>query len=239
MNPPCIEKIATIDFRLEHEPWPFAIDRAKQIDAHWAQLVERNPQHYNGRVLLMRGLDVVATASGRKLQGACFVAEYKGFLAWRDFGHPDATIRNAFGMAALRSADGAFLLGEMDSSTANAGRIYFPAGTPEPNDIVGGAIDLEGNVRRELEEETGITAREVEFDAGWTVIFAGLRVACLKGVRSARTADELLVQSAAFIGQEKQPELARLVAVRGLADLDEKRMPDFILAYLRHALAKT
>jgi 8-oxo-dGTP pyrophosphatase MutT (NUDIX family) len=233
-----VEEIATIDFRLEHKPWPFASERAREIDAHWEELVRRNPQHYNGRVLLMRDLSRVAAVSGCKLQGTCFVAEYKAFLAWRDFGCPDASIRNSFAMAALRSADGAFLLGEMGASTANAGRLYFPAGTPEPSDIVDGAIDLEANVLRELEEETGLTASEVALDPGWTVVFQGPRVACMKTMRSTRSASELMAQSAAFIAAEQQPELVRLLAVFGTPDLDDKRMPDFILTYLRHAFAK-
>ena len=37
-------------------------------------------------------------------------------------------IDNCFSMAALRSDDGAFLLGEMAHHTYSAGQIYFPAG---------------------------------------------------------------------------------------------------------------
>jgi hypothetical protein len=36
-------------------------------------------------------------------------------------------------MAALRGADGAFLLGEMAPHTTNGGQIYFLAGTPDPS----------------------------------------------------------------------------------------------------------
>lgn len=236
--PPRIEESATIDLRLEQRPWPFAIDRAREIDAHWAQLLRSNPHRYNGRVLLMHRVDVVATAADRKLEGGCFIAEYKTFLAWRDFGFPDRTISNVFAMAALRSADGAFLLGEMGRATANAGQIYFPAGTPDPGDLVGEAVDLKGNVLRELEEETGIGANEIALDPGWTVVFQGPRVACMKTASSALSAAELVARGAAFIARQKQPELAGLKAVLTLQDLDEKRMPDFILTYLRHALAK-
>lgn len=233
---PRVEEIATIEFRLEPEPWPFANDRAKEIDAYWARLVSRNSRHYNGRVLLMRDVSVVAATSGRRLEGRCFVAEYKAFLAWRDFGFPDRTICNAFAMAALRSADGAFLLGEMGQTTANAGQIYFPAGTPEPADLVGRRVDLEASVRRELQEETGIGADEIAFGEGWSVVFQGQRIACMKTARSAHSATELVARGAAFIASEKQPELARLIAVSGVANLDKNRMPDFIQTYLRYAL---
>ena len=63
---------------------------------------------------------------GTRLSGTCFVAEYKAFLAWRDLGRPGEA-RNIFALSALRSADGAYLLGEMAPWTANAGQIYFPA----------------------------------------------------------------------------------------------------------------
>ncbi len=67
-------------------------------------------------------------------------------------------------MAALRSADGAFLLGEMAPHTANAGQIYFAAGTPDLSDVFDGRVDLTASVKRELREETGMAADETKFD---------------------------------------------------------------------------
>ena len=70
-------------------------------------------------------------------RGAYLETDFASFLAWRDWGFPDRRCATASRMAALRSADGAFLLGVMGRHTATAGQIYFPAGTPDPTDIVG------------------------------------------------------------------------------------------------------
>ena len=61
-----------------------------------------------------------------------FETDFAAFLAWRDWGFPDESVFNGFGMGALRCTDGAYVLGEMGAHTANAGRIYFPSGTPDP-----------------------------------------------------------------------------------------------------------
>ena len=78
------------------------------------------------------------------------------FIAWRDWGFPDRAVRNCFAAGAIRASDGAFVLGVMGPQTANAGKIYFPAGTPDPGDVVGQEVDLAGSVRREIAEETGL-----------------------------------------------------------------------------------
>ena len=84
-------------------------------------------------------------------------------------------------MAALRGADGAFLLGEMAHHTFNAGQIYFPAGTPDPADVFDGRVDLEASARRELLEETGRRApTETNVAPGWTLVFTPQRIACMK-----------------------------------------------------------
>jgi len=233
---PRIERISEIDLRLDERPWAFDAERAHHIDAHWRELTRRKPQLYNGRVLLLHRFALAEREDGRRLEGACLMAQYKAFLAWRDFGFPDESVANIFAMGALLSADGAFLLGEMSSSTANAGLIYFPAGTPDPGDLLGDRVDLEGSVLRELEEETGIAASEVAVDPGWSLVFQGPRLACMKTLRSTLSAAELIARTAQFVAREKEPELTRLKAVFGLADLDP-RMPDFIVTYLRYVLA--
>lgn len=235
---PRIEDIDAIDYRVEPKPWRFSIDEAQAIDRHWGKLSAGNPHLFNGRVFLMHTKTVEAQEERRVLRGAGFETEYKAFLAWRDFGFPGADTANCFAMAALVSADGAFMLGRMNSHTANAGKIYFPSGTPDPEDVKGETIDLEGSVLRELAEETGIAAHEVTLAEGWTVVFDGPRVACMKIARSRFSAAEIEARFRAFIAAEQAPELDALHAVFSTRDLDEERMPDFTLHFLRNALAR-
>ena len=81
---------------------------------------------WNGRVLLLRRGEI----AGGVLSGAYSEVDFASFIAWRDWGFPDKSVRNCFAMAALRSADGAFLLGEMGAHTATAGQIYFRPARP-------------------------------------------------------------------------------------------------------------
>ena len=107
---------------------------------------------FDGKVLVLhRG-----AFEGDAFHGAYLQTRYSRFIAWRDFGFPDRTMRNCFAMAALRAADGAFLLGVMGPHTANAGKGYFPAGTPDTADIVARRSISAGSVARELGEETGL-----------------------------------------------------------------------------------
>lgn len=232
-----IVAIERVDFRLSPFDWPFARTRTAEIDAHWQKRVAANPHLFNGEVLLMQTSALIEQKGARRLEGQCFSASFKSFIAWRDFGFPDATVANVFGMAALRSADGAYLLGEMGSHTAAAGRIYFPAGTPDAQDLKDGAIDLEANVLRELMEETGLGEADVSATPGWTLVPQAPYWACMKEMRSNLSAAEIVEKVGAFLSKDKQPELLRLKPVFSAQDFEPQRMPGFILAYLRHRLA--
>src|SRR5947209_20364437 len=155
-----------LDLRYEPAPWPFADERRTEIDGQFEKLRREKPQMWNGHVLLLRRGEI---ADG-VLSGAYLKTDFASFIAWRDWGFPDKTMRNCFPMAALRSSDGAFLLGVMAAHTANAGHVYFAAGTPDPNDIVGAAVDLESSVMRELKEETGIVRKDVIAEPGWSAL---------------------------------------------------------------------
>ncbi len=184
---------------------------------------------YDGRVLLAQGL----TVDEDGLSGAAFETSFKRFLSWRDFGFPGQPVANFFGMAAIRSSDGAFMLGEMNPATSNAGLLYFPAGTPEPCDAdVEGRVDLASSALRELAEETGIGAEEVDVEADWTVVLAGPRIGCMKLVQAHQTADELKTRLALHNAASSAPELVSLVPVRTRADYDAARMPAFVTRYL-------
>jgi 8-oxo-dGTP pyrophosphatase MutT (NUDIX family) len=233
---PRIVVVDDIIFDVETRAWPFEIDEAEAIDRHWDVLRCKKPLLFNGRVFLAFE-NRLETRSGRPiLRGAAASVDFKAFLAWRDFGFPDPGVRNCFAMAALLSADGGFILGRMSETTANGGKIYFPAGTPDLGDVKNGALDLAGSVGRELLEETGIAPDEVAFAPDWTVVFEGPRIACMKITRSPLPAAEIEARFQAFVARQAQPELVGLHAVFSVDDLDERRMPAFTLRYLRHVL---
>ena len=131
------------------------------------------------RLLLLRRGEI----AGSTFRGAYLETDFASLLAWRDWGFPDKSIRNCFPMAALRAADGAFLVGVMGPHTANAGHVYFPAGTPDPDDIVGDTVDLSGGVMRELTEETGLTGADVAVESAGITLVKG----DLNGIARART----------------------------------------------------
>ena len=229
---PRIVEVDALDCAYTPRDWAFARERAADIDAHWRSVTAGNPAVFNGRVLLLHEGEV----RGRVFHGAYLETDYKSFLAWRDFGAPDKTVRNCFGMAALRCDDGAFLIGEMNAHTSNAGKIYFAAGTPEPGDISGGAVDLTASVLRELEEETGLAPGEVTLGEGWTLVFHGYRVACMKRVRAAGPAEARKARIDTWLAAQSQPELVRMHVYRQRGDVDAARMPEFMQAYLDFAL---
>jgi 8-oxo-dGTP pyrophosphatase MutT (NUDIX family) len=224
--------LSRLDLRYEPARWPFADERRAAIDAHFAKLRETKPEMWNGRVLILRRGEITEGV----LRGAYSDADFASFLAWRDWGFPDASVRNCFPMAALRSSDGAFLLGVMGAHTANAGRIYFPSGTPDPNDIMSDAVDLEAGVMRELTEETGLGEPDVQPESGWTAVVVGQRLALMKIVQARTSADALVSRIRGFLSAQKQPELADMYIVRTSSDLRET-MPLFVTAFLAGRLS--
>ncbi|MGB9365464.1 MAG: NUDIX hydrolase [Xanthobacteraceae bacterium] len=222
-----IISLSRLDLRYELAPWPFADEFRAEIDTHFAKLRAGKPQMWNGRVLLLRRGEI---ADG-VLSGAYSEVDFASFIAWRDWGFPDTSVRNCFPMAALRSSDGAFLLGVMGAHTANAGRIYFASGTPDPNDVIGDTVDLEAGVMRELAEETGLAAPDVTPESGWTAVLGGQRIALMKIVEAPASADALAERIRAFLSRQKQPELADVHIVRTLSDL-RPSMPGFMTAFL-------
>jgi 8-oxo-dGTP pyrophosphatase MutT (NUDIX family) len=232
MTPPEIHRIVTLDLKVKPWSWPFATGRRQEIDAHFAERQRETPDIWNGRVLLGRN----AVRTGDHLRADFFETDFASFLAWRDWGFPDASVFNGFGMGALRCSDGAFLLGEMGRHTANAGRIYFPSGTPEPDDVRDGVLDLEGSLKREVTEETGLDAADYTMDTHWSCVFAGPSIAMIRILRLDMVGEALRSRIEANLACESRPELCAIHLVRARSDLVPV-MPRFVSAFLEVQLS--
>jgi hypothetical protein len=219
--------VERLDLRFAPRAWRFSAERRADIDAYFAAIRRTRPALWNGRVMLLYEWALV---DGR-FEGAYFDTDFASMIAWRDWGFPDPLVRNCFAQGALRSADGAFLLGVMGAHTANAGHIYFPSGTPDLDDVVGHAVDLDGSVMRELTEETGLDAGDVKAASGWHAVFAGPRIGMMKILQSAEPATALRARILGFLAGQGAPELADIRIVRSPADYDPM-MPAFITTFL-------
>jgi 8-oxo-dGTP pyrophosphatase MutT (NUDIX family) len=234
-----ILEVAELDFRLAPYDWPFAVERAREIQSHWEERTKAQPKLFNGRVLLLGRHGFETRADGSLvLRGAYFETDFAAFLAWRDFGFPDASVCNGFSTAALQGSDGVFVLGEMASHTANAGLIYFAAGTPDRQDVFGERVDLEASVTREVEEETGISATETTYDSSWIVVHAPPRVACMKIMRLSVPARTAKARIEDFIAREPHSELAAVHLAGKVDDVDPARTLGFMRDFLSYALAQ-
>jgi hypothetical protein len=231
VNPPRIHRVTSLDLRVTPIAWLFAQTRRDDIDAHFAEQQRDKPQMWNGQVLL--GCNPVF--DGARLGAEYFETDFASFLAWRDWGFPDKDVFNGFGMGALRASDGAFVLGEMGGHTANAGRIYFPSGTPDLDDVRDGMLDIPASVAREVEEETGLAPEEYRAGAHWDCISTGVAVAMIRILQVDMSGEELRVRIEANLAQQSSPELCAIHLVRGLSDITDA-MPRFVTAFLEMQL---
>jgi 8-oxo-dGTP pyrophosphatase MutT (NUDIX family) len=226
MSFPVIHRVTTLDLGFEPWRWAFAEERRAEISAHFA-VKQREKPIWNGRVLLGRNPDFAAD----RFSASYFETDFASFLAWRDWGFPDASVFNGFGMGALRCSDNAFVMGEMGEHTSNAGRIYFPSGTPDPGDIRGDAVDISESVAREVEEETGLGPADYRAAANWDCVVSGRAIAMIRILHVDIPGEALRARIEANLARQRRPELSAVHLVRGTHDLTAA-MPRFVTAFV-------
>jgi 8-oxo-dGTP pyrophosphatase MutT (NUDIX family) len=227
LPPLVIHRVTQLDLECDKWSWPFAVERRADIDAHFALQRAEKPKLWNGKVLL--GRNPVFTED--RFSAAYFEADFASFLAWRDWGFPDKSVFNGFGMGALRGSDGVFVLGEMAAHTANGGRIYFPSGTPDLDDLRDGMVDIAGSVAREVEEETGLTAAEYRADQHWDCVVSGAAIAIIRILNVDMTGEALRRKIEANLATHYSPELSAIHLVRDAGNFTHT-MPRFVTAFI-------
>ena len=221
-------RIETLDLSLAPYDWAFAREHRAEIAAHFEAARREKPALWNGRILLMHKREFAGTT----LRGQYFETDFANFMTWRDFCFPASPVANCFALGVLQGSDGGYVLGVMGDHTMNAGKVYFPGGTPDPSDVFGTRVDLDASVRREVQEETGLAPSCFDIDPGWHCVPGDALIALLKPMRASETADQLRERIMDHIASEQEPELSGAAIVRSLTDLNVK-MPAFVQAFFR------
>jgi 8-oxo-dGTP pyrophosphatase MutT (NUDIX family) len=214
-----VAPVSAVEVRLEPGPHPFEVEHAAAIEASWQREVAANPALFDGRVVL---LSQIAYDRGR-LTGRCHAVRYATLLHWRH--SRPAGAEHAFAHAALVSGDGALVAIRMGAHTANAGKVYFAAGSFEPVDFRDGLVDIDANMAREVLEETGLDIAVAPVDESYHLYSQNATTVIFRRYHLAESADAIAARISAFVASEAEPEIEGPVIIRGPDDLPDGLMP--------------
>lgn len=212
----------------------FEVAHRAGIDAHWQKQVEANPNLWNGPFFLFTGVHL----DGHILRGQAHPTDFATFLYHRhiDRGH-DHDVTHITGTSLAITSDGVIVAMEMAGHTANAGHIYFPAGSFDPQDVHGGKLDTMFNVRREVREELGLTLAESDFEPRWIGVSHDdtwhIAIPCYLPM----SFDALNERFRTYQAEGGDDELARLVPIRTAEEAQILR--PFARMLAQHILAET
>lgn len=229
-----VVRVAACRLQVARERWPWADARRDEINAAWHRRVAAEPKYFNGAVRL-------ATRTG--ITDGVFDAhfatiDFASFVYWWDTGFPDGSMRDCFGSAIVRSAEGHCLLGVQARGNLNAGRAYFPGGFIDAADVKpDSSIDIDQSIARELAEETGLEAAALRRTPGYILAAAGCSIAIGIEYSSMLPADELRAQMRAWIAAQAEPELADMLVVRAASDLDGRPVSPYVPLLVADLLA--
>lgn len=209
-----ILQVKRIDVRLADEPHPYELANRDAIDANWAEEVARLPKLFDGEMILLAH----AVYRNGVIEGACHPIRFATFMHWRK-NRSASEGHHVFANAMPVTSDGQLLAIRMGPDTANAGRVYFAAGSFERQDFVDGIADVDFNIHREVAEETGIDLTTVRRDAGFHAYRSAAGLTLIRRYYLAEDAADLARRVQAFIDAEAEPEADRAVIIGGSADV--------------------
>ncbi|MGQ0673566.1 MAG: NUDIX hydrolase [Hyphomicrobium sp.] len=211
--------------------WDFAETHSAAIDRHWAVRSRDSPGFFNGTIYMLAD----HLLEPDLLSGRLRPVDFKSFLYWKDHGYPDAGLRDCFGSALIRSAEGHVLLGRQRAGNINAGLAYLPGGFIDARDIGSdGSIDIAGSIGREVVEETGIGIAGLTRGEGFLLTFAGPMLSMAVQYRSPLDSATLSDRIHRHIAADPGSELADVVVIRSEADLRGLAMPLYADVLLHH-----
>lgn len=209
--PPEGEIFELSSFRLKvlEDPHPWVLENETEIRRNWEREIAANPRLFNGSMVFQRALSF---ADGH-IEGRAHMAPFASFLYWRRSGRGRGG-HHLFAAPAILSADGAVIAIRMAETTANPGRVYSPSGSLDIQDVRAGLCDLDGNMRRETLEETGLDLGEMEADPLWHAVHIANSVAVFRLFRSPFTEAELQARVMEHIAADAEPEISAIIGIR-------------------------
>jgi 8-oxo-dGTP pyrophosphatase MutT (NUDIX family) len=220
ITPDIVLPVDAIEVTLQSGPHPLETGKAAEIAANWKRETAASPALFDGTVVLLSEL----SWRDARLTGRCHAVRYATFLYWRRNRQIEGA-GHAFAHAMLVAADNALVAIRMSGHTLNPGRVYFAAGSFEPEDFPGGRVDLHRNMRREVLEETGIDVGGSRRGRRHHILATPEGTVIFRRYHLDAGAEEVADGIRRFVGRETAAEIEAPVVIRGHDDLPAGLMP--------------
>ncbi|MFC4625369.1 NUDIX hydrolase [Daeguia caeni] len=212
--------VERVDVRIVPGALDYALENHAAIRANWQRECAANPSLYDGEIYLAPEARLehgVLTAGFRR-------TSFATLMHWR---RDPARMRpwHIFSVGVITSREGDLIAAEMGHGHAIAGRIYFPAGTVDNQDIVDGRVDYNANMLREVREETGLDLGQARMEPHFNLVTSNRSIALFRRFRFDASTWELVAAINDFLARQSMRELARIIPVSRAGQLGEATPP--------------
>ncbi|PRD45135.1 NUDIX hydrolase [Phyllobacterium phragmitis] len=217
--------IDRVEVRVVPGALDYAIANKAAIERNWRDELAANPNLFNGEFYFAPQASI-----GDGVLRADFVRTlYETLLYWR---RDPQEIRpwHIFGVGVVVSADNHLIAARMAARNAGGGRIYFPAGSIDDNDIADGMVDYDSNSRREVHEETGLDLSHARQETKIHLVTGNRSIALFRRYRFAEDAATLIGRIEDHLAGQDDPELDQIIKVTGPGQMGEAT-PSYVKAF--------
>lgn len=195
--------ISGIDMRVETGRHSFEVAEEAAIAENWEREVAANPALYNGDILLQEEVRL----RGNIVHARARMSNFATLLWWRKQ-TPPVSGRMLVASAVPISSDGAAIVIRMAPQTANAGMVYFAAGSLDVSDLrPDGTVDVLGSMGRELFEETGLNVADAMTDPVLHAVSIGHWFYLFRFYRFPWTGSKIVRRVEAHMAVDPDPEI--------------------------------
>ncbi|KAB2659401.1 NUDIX hydrolase [Brucella tritici] len=217
--------IDSAEVRVLSGPLPYTVENREAIVSNWTHERAANPTLFDGEFYL---------APEAELTGSAFHAGFKRtsfatLMHWRRDVSQERPW-HIFGVGVIVSSEGHLIAGRMSAQNAGAGRVYFPAGSVDDNDIVDGYVDYDANRQREVREETGLDLLDARAEQQISLVTGNRSIALFRRYYFDVPSPELVSRIEQYLSGEEEPELSEIIPVKAAGAMGDAT-PSYVRAF--------
>ncbi len=220
-----VHVIDDVDVSVVPGPLEYTEQHEQAIAINWQREQAAKPALFDGEIYLAPE----ARLADGVLQAGFKRSSFATLMHWRNDPEP---IRpwHIFGVGVIVSGEGHLIAARMGMQNAGGGRIYFPAGSIDDNDIVDGRVDYDANMQREVQEETGLDLADAHGEAQLNLVTGNRSIALFRRYQFDAPSRELVSRIENFVSAQAEPELAEIIPITAAGMMGDAT-PSYVRAF--------